>query len=377
MKAIPYGTRDFLPRDAELKLEIESKLARLFPSWGYDPIVTPTIEFTETLESVDDARLMRFTYNNRDVALRFEMTTPIARLVATRLKDSPMPMKLFYLANVFRHEQTQAGRQCEFYQAGAELMGQGSVAADAEIIALACKSLESIGLEEFSICLGQVEFARGLMEQNRIEPRIQRAIERSIERHDLVALESIVDSLHLEKTSADALKEIPLLHDKDLERAYEIAQNDKSRRALDDLAQIKNLLDSYGVADRIVFDLGIIRDFGYYTGMVFEAYTPALGMSIAGGGRYDRLLFDFGLACPATGFALGIDRIMLALKNSPERQKDLLVSFASGKISEAIELAMKLRSEGKNVELSLTAQTRDAAEKSRSKKNFRELIYVE
>lgn len=376
MKAIPYGTRDFLPRDAELKIEIESKLSKLFPSWGYDPIVTPTIEFTETLKDVDDSRIMKFCYNNRDVALRYEMTTPIARLVATRLKDSPMPLKLFYLANVFRYEQTQAGRQCEFYQAGAELMGQGSVAADAEILALAIKSLESVGLKDFSICLGQVEFARGLMEQNRIESKIQRAIERSIERHDLVALESIVDSLHLAQNSANALKEIPLLHGKNLERAYEIAGNDKSRRALDDLSEIRKLLESYGAADRIVFDLGIIRDFGYYTGMVFEAYTPELGMSIAGGGRYDRLLFDFGMACPATGFALGIDRVMLALKNS-DRQKDLLVSFASGKISEAIELATRLRSEGKNVELSLTAQTRDAAERSRSKKNFRELIYLE
>ena len=114
--------------------------------------------------------------------------------------------------------------------------------------------------------------------------------------------------------------------------------------------------------------------------MVFEAYTPELGMSIAGGGRYDRLLFDFGLASPATGFAVGIDRIMLALKNSADKfttTEKIYVSYASDKISDAIKLAMKLRSEGKNVELSLTAQTREAAEKFRGKKNFSELIYVD
>ena len=386
LKTIPYGTRDYLPADAVLKTEIESKLVKTFSSWGYDPVITPTLEFIDTFNAGNgkflDERMFKFfdRYENREVVLRYEMTTPIARLVATRLKNSPMPIKLFYLANIFRYEQTQAGRQCEFFQAGAELMGQGSIAADAEIIALAVKSIETAGLKNFSICLGQVEFVRGLMQEFGITHQTQRAIERSIESHDLVALDSIVDSLHLQKSQAEALKEIPSLHGKNLDRAYEFAGNEKSRRALDDLRKIKELLANYEADDRIIFDLGLIRDFGYYTGMVFEAYTPELGMSIAGGGRYDRLLFDFGLASPATGFALGIDRVMLALKNSVEKfstAEKIYVSYASDKISDAIKLAMKLRSEGKNVELSLTAQTREAAEKFRGKKNFSELIYVD
>lgn len=293
-----------------------------------------------------------------------------------------MPMKLSYINQVFRYEQTQTGRQCEFYQAGVELMGEGAAAADAEVIALAIEGLRSSGLKDFSVCLGQVDFANGIMEQNQLTEEQRVDLKNAMECHDMVGLESRVDSIGLQKNAAESLKAIPLLHggNEVLERAYGMALNEQSRRALDNLSEIYRLLKSYGVAEYVTFDLGIIRDFSYYTGMVFEIYTPGLGFPLCGGGRYDRMLSDFGMACPATGFALGIERILLALERQhleqPIQRRDIYMSYAPAQAEEAIREAVRLRKDGKSVELSLCAQSETEARESQEQKGYQELIYL-
>ena len=309
----PYGTQDFLPEEAAAKRAIEQKIFNLFASFGYEEVVTPTMEYLETLttssgRAIEPHLFKMFDRNNRTLALRNEMTTPIARLSVGRLKDSPLPLKLSYNTNVFRFRTNQPGRQCEFYQAGVELLGISNAFADAEVIALAAQALKVSGLADFKICLGQVEFASGLMEQNNLSHELQTEIKAAIERHDIVALENL--------PVADSLKKVPKLQGgrEILQTAESIADNERSRKALDNLTEIYRLLEIYGVADKITFDLGLIRDFEYYTGMVFEAYAAGVGYSLAGGGRYDNMLKDFGAACPATGFALGIERILSARK---------------------------------------------------------------
>ena len=324
-----------------------------------------------------------FDRSNRTLALRHEMTTPIARLVSNRLKNSPMPLKLSYSTNVFRYEQTITGRQCEFHQAGVELLGSSSICADAEIIFLAIECLKAADLNDFELCLGQAEFASGMMEQNNLNEETKNFLKTAIESHDIVAFENKIDELNLSKTAADSLKQIPYLHGgiEILEKAHSMVLNARSRRALDNLSEIYRLLEVYGVAEKIVFDLGLIRNFGYYTGMLFEAYSSGLGYSLAGGGRYDHMLKDFGLACPATGFALGIERILLAKENQkPEKfssKRDIYIGYELNKLNDAIKTAQKLRNEGKTVELSLSAQSKDEAEKSQIEKNYSELIYIE
>lgn len=376
----PYGTQDFLPNEAASKRIIEQKIFELFAAFGYEEVVTPTMEYLETLttssgRTIEPHLFKMFDRNNRTLALRHEMTTPIARLTVSRLKNSPRPIKLSYNSNVFRFRSNQPGRQCEFYQAGVELLGISNAFADAEIIALAAQALKVSGLEDFKICLGQVDFASGLMEQNNLPPDLQAEIKAAIERHDIVALENLpVD---------DSLKKIPKLQGgkEILSAAQAIAQNERSRRALDNLSEIYRLLEIYGVADKITFDLGLIRDFEYYTGMVFEAYAAGVGYSLAGGGRYDNMLKDFGFDCPATGFALGIERILSARKNQGVaeivRAKDFYLSYAAGHEDAAIKKAAELRAGGKVVEVSLTPQSRAEAEKSFATRNCSEWIYVE
>ena len=378
----PYGTQDFLPKQAAAKRAIENRLARLFASYGYEEVVTPTMEFLDTLKmsggTVEQNLFKMFDQKNQTLALHHEMTTPIARLVVSRMKDAELPLKLSYNTSVFRFRQNQPQRQCEFYQAGVELLGISNAFADAEIVALAAQSLSIAGLKEFKICLGQVEYANGLMEQFNLTDDVQAEIKAAIESHDIVGLEKIVKKIE----GAEVLKFIPRLHGgvEILRRADKLSDNKKSYMALQNLADIYTLLENYGVADKIIFDLGIIRDFDYYTGMVFEAYAPNVGYSLAGGGRYDHMLKDFGMACPATGFALGIERVLQAR----ERQgivenfsaRDVYIGYHESQMNAAIKKATELRAEGKTVELSLNPQTLEDAARIGLTKNFGEMIYL-
>ncbi|MBM6832367.1 ATP phosphoribosyltransferase regulatory subunit [Megamonas hypermegale] len=386
---IPYGTRDFLPKDAKIKRNIELKLAKTFNLWGYDEIVTPSIEYVDTLtinnrNGIENQLFKFFDKNNRTLALRHEMTTPIARVAASRMYDDVLPFKLSYISSVYRYEQAQEGRQCEFYQAGVELMGVADASADAEIIALAVDSLRNVGLTNFEICLGQVEFINGIMQQMGLSKEKQNEIRLALEQRNLVDLNNAVEKTNLPEKAKKALKSIPLLQGKEdiLEFANNLALNEQSRKALDNLHDIYELLKIYGVADNVTFDLGVNRDFSYYTGMVFEIYAPGIGYPICGGGRYDNMLSDFGTECPATGFALGIERLMLALDKQNQTQnicnkKDVYIAFSQGKYAEAINEAMKLRENGKVVDLAFKAQTREDAIKYQLDKNINELIYIE
>ena len=384
---IPYGTRDFLPAEAAGKRVVETRLAELFAQWGYEEVVTPSIEYLDTLSlggnrGIGNHLFKLFDKENKTVALRHEMTTPIARLVSTRLQDSPLPLKLSYISSVFRYEQAQAGRQCEFYQAGVELMGPGSPATDAEVVALAVSGLLRSGLTEFTVCLGQVEFLNGILNQYRLSEQEQADLKAAMERRNLVELNQLVEQLSLPENAKQVLKKLPLLNGGEelLKSAYDIALNEQSRRALDNLAEIYRLLKAYKVEQYVRFDLRIIRDFSYYTGMVFEVYAPGLGYPLCGGGRYDHLLADFGTACPATGFALGIERILLAI----ERQKlpmhslprDVYVGYAAGKETEAIEKAAQLREQGKSVELAVNSQTETATKESQQQKKYAAFVYI-
>ena len=384
---IPYGTRDFLPKEASQKRAVEGALARLFDSWGYDEVVTPAMEYLETLavgagNDLDQHAFKFFDKNNRILALRPDMTTPMARVAATRLKEGTVPMKLFYLTNVFRYEQAQTGRQCEFYQAGVELMGMSGPTADAEVIALAVEAMLKSGLKQFQIGLGQVDFINGIMDQSGLSKEQQQQVKNAMINRNLVGVDEILVSSGLSAETQKVLKSIPLLHGRQdmLQQAYSMAANDVSRKALDNLDQIYRLLKSYGVSQYVDFDLGIIRDFDYYTGMVFEGYTPGLGFPICGGGRYDTMLSSFGMNSGATGFALGIERILLAL----ERQgiinvpgcKDVYIGWGSDKLVTAIGKGEELRSSGKRVEIGLVAQTEAEAETSQKGKGYCQLVYL-
>ena len=380
----PYGTRDLLPEDAAEMRHVENNLSGLFRLWGYDEVVTPTIEHLETLVpriSAENSLFMLLGNQNKPLALRNEMTTPIARLVSSRLKDAPTPLKLSYLGNVFRVEQTQMGRQCEFHQAGVELMGSDTPASDAEIVALAIESVLTCGIKDFQIHMGQVDFLDGMLAYYEVEDEQCKEFKSAIERHDIVFINHLIDALPLSLEDRETLKTLPLLNGKDdlLKRLYDLPLNTQSRSAVDNLAAIYALIQSYGYEDYVRFDLGTIRDFNYYTGMVFEGYSIGLGFPLCGGGRYDHLLTEYGHPMPATGFALGVERILLALSRQGGQilhsSKDVYIGYADDCVDQAIRRATELRREGKVAELGMKGQSRACAEQSCAARGYELLEY--
>jgi ATP phosphoribosyltransferase regulatory subunit len=384
---IPYGTKDFLPREAQRKRAAENALAALFARWGYDEVVTPTFEYLETLTAAggDSAENMFrfFDKNNAILALRPDMTAPIARMAATRFRESSPPLRLFYLANVFRHEQAQAGRQCEFYQAGVELLGAGGPMADAEVVALAVEALREAGLKDFQLGLGQVQFINGILAESGLSAAEQRRVKSCMVNRDLVGLDASLTGSTLPAATKKLIREIPLLHggDKMVGEAYKLVTSDVSREALENLADIRRLLVGYGVEQYVNFDLGLIRDLDYYTGMVFEGYTAGLGFPLCGGGRYDNMVAAFGAGCPATGFAMGIERVLLALERQgltpAAAARDVYIGWAAAGLDAAIAEAGRLRQDGQTVEMALEAASKEAAAAAQTAKGYSRLAYFD
>ncbi len=384
---VPYGTKDILPADAARKREMENGLAQLFLQWGYQEVITPTFEYYETLkagapETSEDSAFRFFDRNGRMLALRPDMTTPIARVAVMRMKENPLPLRLFYLANVFRQEEAQAGRQCEFYQAGVELLGAGNVAADAEVVAVAVEALLAAGLVDFQVCIGQVDFISGIMSEAGLDAVMSRKVKQALIDRNMVGLSDLLEECQMDSTIRNLLQQLPMLHGKKelLQEVRGRVKNEISQAALDNLAEIYRLLENYGIDRYVMFDLGIIRDFDYYTGMVFETYTTGLGYPISGGGRYDRMAGAFGREQPATGFAMGIERVLLALERqgleTVEHCPRTYVGWAEGKLPQAIAEVRRIRAKGEVAEIGLQSQTKAAAESDGKARNCENCLYI-
>ncbi|MBC7344817.1 MAG: ATP phosphoribosyltransferase regulatory subunit, partial [Clostridia bacterium] len=332
---VPPGLSDWLPGEAAFKRQLESRLAELFTRWGYREVITPTLEYLDTLVQEESliAEVEMHKFVDREghiVALRPDMTVPLARLVATRLREEEFPLRLFYLANVFRFESPQAGRRREFYQAGVELLGAAGCQADAEVIALAVESLRCVGVKNFQVGIGHV----GIMEAEfgAVPGLDAENAKEALAGKDLVRLEALLDSSDLPARERERLMSLYTLYGRweAVDRGLKLAATEKARAALEGLGKVLEALRAYGVEELVFLDLGIVRNFDYYTGIIFEGYAGGMGFPLLGGGRYDELLSKFGYSCPATGFALGVERGILALRRegllTEEKEIDYLVT---------------------------------------------------
>ncbi|MBI2877887.1 MAG: ATP phosphoribosyltransferase regulatory subunit [Candidatus Tectomicrobia bacterium] len=358
---IPKGVKTFLPPAAAAKRMIEERLLGVFCRWGYREIVTPTLEYWETLSLGMGPSLQEKAYTlidretGRLLALRPDITPQIGRIAATSLRDLPQPLRLCYLSNVFRYVEPQVGRPRELFQAGVELIGLTSPEADVEMIAIAVESLRAVGLKEFRIAVSQVGFFRGLLEELALPPEEREQVKEAVQRKDRSTLERIADQAHLTPGQREILLRFPFLFGREevLEEAERLVHNPASRAALANLSQIYQMLKVYRVEEFVILDLAELRGFDYYTGAVFEGFTRGLGYRICGGGRYDHLLGRYGADCPATGFALDVERVMLALGHHDPGQSRppidfLIIDFQPDK-SQALALARDLREKGYRV----------------------------
>jgi ATP phosphoribosyltransferase regulatory subunit len=314
---IPPGTRDILPDEMRELRALEGSILAAFDRFGYAQAATPTIEYDQVLrrgESRGAAPAYRFFDERGDLlALRSDMTIPIARLVATRLRGDRPPFRLAYVGRAYRAISPQRGQMREFLQVGVELIGAPAPDGTAEIVEVLCAALDAAGLSRALIGLGDADlFGQLLLELDVDGDSAERILDR-LAAHDLVGLEAEVDRAGVEGRGRESLLALPNMRGgrEILERAHELG-GEAVERATSRLQATQEALEERGVADRVSLDLGLLRDLGYYTGAILEVYDPALGHVLGGGGRYDDLLGRFGLDLPAVGFALFLERLHVA-----------------------------------------------------------------
>jgi ATP phosphoribosyltransferase regulatory subunit len=381
---IPEGVKDRLPREAARVRALFGTLGAAFGGWGYREVVTPTFEYLETATAGAGARredlYQFFDRKGRTLALRPDMTNAIARLAATKLAGEPMPLRLAYYANVFRHRDRKSGSLHEIWQAGVELVGAGGTAADAEVIALACAALAETGLDGYKIGLGHVDFVEGLFAEANLPPEAQESLKEALVARDLVAFEKEVFAAGLSPEQAELVLSLATFtgsYEQALSR-YGAVANERLQGALRQVGDLLVLLEAHGVAEYVSVDLGLARGFGYYTGILFEGYAPGVGAPVLGGGRYDRLLTDFGGDAPATGFAIDAERLLAALERqgrlNGEEGPDVLIACRPGEEAAAIRHASELRARGRRVEIDLLGRTGAALEAYGRARGAREIL---
>ncbi len=344
--ALPCGVRDLFLEDAAKLSKLMATWRQLFESWAYTEIIPPTYEHYDVLMAGSDADFERRIFRVLDregniLALRPDITTQVARIVGTKLHNLPLPLRFYYLSNVFRFEEPQAGRQREFYQAGLELIGAPGPEADAEMISIVIEALRQVSLQGFQINLGQMAFFRAIVAELNLSPAQVGELKGAIDRKDEAGLRKSLREWKISDSHATALGELPHLcgGKETLERAASLAPNAGACQAIENLSQVYDLLSAQGLAEHLVIDLGEARGMDYYTGVTIEGFSPGLGFSICNGGRYDDLIGLYGRPLPAVGFGLGVERVLLALEEQGEQKVNLaphlLVAAGAGSTGRA------------------------------------------
>jgi ATP phosphoribosyltransferase regulatory subunit len=315
---IPSGTRDVLPDEMRELRAITDALRAVFERRGYGEVSTPAIEYESVLRTADDE--LRPAYRVFDdhgevLALRTDMTVPIARLVATRYPTADPPLRFWYIGHAYREVHPHRGQMREFQQAGIELIGAPAPGGTAEALTVLCEALDAVGLRGYRIGLGDAALYPALVAALDVPAEARERLLHELATRDFVGLEREVGRLDIGAEAAELLVRVPQM------RGGPGVLDAPPGPVADALAGLRAVLAGLhaDVAARVIFDLGLARGMGYYTGAVFDVYDPALGAPIGGGGRYDELLGRFGRSLPAVGFGLGIDRLHLALAGEEER----------------------------------------------------------
>lgn len=308
-----------LSEAAEREAVVERVVAVL-DAWGYSPVETPVVEAYEALGAVDGhggeaAPFRLLDSDGQLLALRPDMTLPIARVAATRLADDPGPFRVRYAAPVFREHASLRGQSRQFTQVGIELIGASGPEIDAEVVAVAAEALRGAGLERFTVALGSVEVLGELVEAAGMPDRWGTAVLRAAHERNVPEVERLAREPGVPAEVAAALATVLRTRGgiEAIESCAEALARCGRPSAVDGIRETFRILAELGYGKEVVVDFGTVRSFGYYTGIVMQVYAPGLGLPVGGGGRYDRLLAAYERPAPAAGFAIGLERLMIAL----------------------------------------------------------------
>lgn len=360
----PDGVRDIYGVECTRKAAIQNRILEIFHLYGYQDIETPTFEFfdifNESRGSVKAKEMFKFfDRDNHTLVLRPDETPAIARCVTKYFTEEDMPLRLCYLERTFINNTSYQGRLKEAAQTGVELIGDDSSDADAEILAMVIRALKAAGLTEFQVELGEVDFFRGLLEEAGMDEAMEEKLRELIENKNYFGVEELVMEQPIPQELKDAFLKLPELFGslEEIQAAREFTKNPRALRAIDRLEEVNRILEYYDLSEYVSYDLGMLSQYQYYTGIIFKAYTYGTGDYIVNGGRYDKLLIQFGKDAPAVGFGISVDDLMLALSrqkiDTPVRVVNTMILFEPESREQAIQLAKHFRDTSMPVQLQL------------------------
>ncbi len=320
----PEGVRDIMAVECDKKRYLERKIDKLFRSYGYQSIQTPSLEFFDVFAkevgSIPSRELYKFfDREGETLVLRPDFTPSIARAVSMYFNQEELPLRLSYSGSVFQNNTSYQGRLKESTDMGVELINDGSVEADAEVIALAVQTMLQSGITEFQINIGEVNYFRSLVEEALLDEDTVSELKQLLEIKNLFGAQELIGKQNLRKDLSKAISEIPRLFGnvEVLDQAAALTENECARAAVARLKKIYEILKFYGCEKYVTFDLSMLSKFSYYTGIIFQGYTYGTGDAVIKGGRYDGLLEKFGKKAEAIGFVTVVDSLL----NAIERQK--------------------------------------------------------
>ena len=358
----PEGTKDLLFDECIIRQSVEEKFHHIFKSRGYSELLTPDIEFYDVFnhrsEYFPQERLLKLTDNKgRLLVLRPDNTIPIARIVATRLKDSRLPLRLYYNQSVFNNEPSLKGRSTQTLQTGIELIGSSSKMAELEVISAAIEVLRTSSTDNFSLEIGDSRFFKELVNKLDTTDDNKEIIRELIEVKNYPALNDMLDTIGKNEIT-HALKRLPRLFggEEVFDKASKLFSDSSLDKVLMELKELYNKVSELMDGGALTVDLGMVNRTDYYTGVIIKGYLEGYGAEVLSGGRYDKLINDFGYDVPAIGFAVNVDAVTkVEMKNGAktDRNIDAVVFAAKGFEMKAIKKAEELRRQGKTVETAL------------------------
>jgi len=361
----PDGVKDYMPIEFAAKAAVERRLEAVFDSHAFARVSSPMFEYADVFDekgSVTQTSIYKFIDRDGSVlALRSDMTPQIARMAATLCHQEDVPLRFSYVENAFRYNESYQGKLKEFTQAGVELIGINSDAASAEVIALAISSLLAVGLKDFRIDIGQVQFFQGILEEGGFDEDACHMMRKSIVERDYVAVETAARFANVPDNVRMVLSDLPLLIGgaEVLQKARSLTTNTTALSALANLENIFDILCACGMEKYIAFDLSMVGHLDYYTGIIFRGYAYGTGSSVIDGGRYDHLTAHFGVEYPAVGFSIKIGMLLsaLAAQNSASTMQSTndttLLAYTKEGMATAMSAASELRGQGLRIENSL------------------------
>lgn len=351
----PLGMRDDFPFIAKKKAELRSKGTSIMEKAGYDLLQTPTLEYYETIGKIsaiaDNALFKLLDSQGETLVLRPDMTSPIARVAASKLLKEKMPVRLAYYSNVFRAQKREGGRPAEFEQMGVELIGDDSLYADAEVIILASSILKELQVESVRIVIGHTQLLQLILKDFGLSDEQIDLVREALVSKNSVGFEQLALSLPIKEEALESFKRLITTSTLAEWKQWIDPSNTEQNELYEEMLKLHKIMDRNGLVDSVTFDLTFISHMTYYTGLVFEFYGAGSGFPLGNGGRYDGLMKQFNLQVGATGFGLRVDRLLEAMAPNREKELQTLVLFTEETEQKAHELAQKLRSEGQRTTL--------------------------